>query len=211
MGAKKDNRTHIVMVLDRSGSMGSIKDDMEGAINHYVQEQQKVDGECTFTFAQFDTEHEVLLDAVDLQEVGEVTIEPRGGTALLDAFGMNLSKARTYVKNLPASKQPKHKLFVLITDGHENSSREYNKEAVQKEIKAAESEGWTTVYLGANQDAIAEGTAMGNKRRTSMTYAPTGAAVAAAMSVNSMHTTQLRSTGDYGAYDESERKSSVQK
>ena len=66
---KKAGRTHIVMVLDRSGSMSSIKSDMEGAINEYVKDQQKVDGECTFTFAQFDTEHEVLLSAVDLQGV----------------------------------------------------------------------------------------------------------------------------------------------
>jgi len=208
---KKAGRTHIVMVLDRSGSMSSIKSDMEGAINEYVKDQQKVDGECTFTFAQFDTEHEVLLDHVDLQEVGDVTIEPRGMTALHDAMGLNLTNARTYVKGLSKDKAPEHKLYVVITDGHENSSKEWTKEKVSKAIAEAEGEGWTVVYLGANQDAIAVGGDMGTQRGSTMTFAPTQAGVKSAVASSSVHTSMLRGTGNYGGYDEDERKDSVKK
>jgi hypothetical protein len=201
--SKKAGTTHIVMLVDRSGSMDQIKSDMEGAINLYVKEQQAFDGECTFTFAQFDDHYEVLRDAADLQTIGKVTIEPRGSTALLDAMGTTLRAAQSYVEGL--STPPEHKLVTIITDGLENASRDWTRQRVFNLVKKMEEQGWVIVYLGANQDAIAEGGRFGTHSGTTMTYDSTHEGVANMMATHTLNTTALRSRGSYGEFNDEDR------
>src|ERR1019366_1119802 len=82
----KKNYTHIVLLLDRSGSMNSIKKDMDGGIKTFLSEQKKETGDCTITAAQFDTDYEILHKMKPIADVGKIEINPRGGTALIDSM-----------------------------------------------------------------------------------------------------------------------------
>ena len=168
-----EERTYMVLLLDRSGSMESIKGDMEPSMNKFISEQSELPGKCRTTFARFDTEYEVIHHAVKIKDLPKLELDPRGGTALLDAMGRTLVDARAYVANLPADKHPKYKVAIVVTDGEENSSREWSRDKVFDLVKKMEAEGWQFTYLGTSQDAIAVGASMGFAAASSMTYAGT--------------------------------------
>lgn len=165
-----NDRTYMALLLDRSGSMGMIKHDMEPAMNRFIDEQRDVPGKCKVTFAQFDDSYDVLHRSVKIKDIPKLTLEPRGMTALLDAMGKMLTEARADVAALPADKHPKYKIIVVVTDGGENSSKEWTKDRVFDLVRKMEAEGWKFTYVGANQDAIAVGTSMGFSHDSSMTY-----------------------------------------
>jgi uncharacterized protein YegL len=171
--AKKKELMDITIVLDRSGSMGGIKADAEGGLRAFVDEQKKTIANAKFTLVQFDTEYEVVYDAVPLKKVGKISLLPRGCTALLDAMGKTIISTTERLEALTKSKRPSKVLFVVVTDGLENSSVEYKKDQVSALIKERE-EDWQFVFLAANQDAIQEGQQYGITRGSSMTYAATG-------------------------------------
>lgn len=151
-------RTEIVVLLDRSGSMETAKSDHEGGLNSFVQDQRDLAGEVRFTLIQFDTDApcEVVYDGVPVEEVQRCTLIPRGGTPLLDAIGKAVAHVR---KRLDTFTGPV--IFMIITDGEENSSREFKKEAVKKLIANREKAGWQFLFLGANVDAFAEAGGLG--------------------------------------------------
>ncbi len=142
--------TEIVVILDRSGSMETIKSDMVGGLKKFIADQKKVKGKANFSLAQFDTEYEIIYDSVDIQDVNDIDLIPRGRTALLDAIGKTLN--RIYMQKA---------ICVIITDGLENSSEIYTKPEVVRLIKSRKKFGWEFIYLGANQDAIQEGGSLG--------------------------------------------------
>ena len=150
--------TEIVVILDRSGSMENIRDDMVGGLKQFVADQKKVKGKANFTLVQFDTEYEVVYDGVDIQDVNGIDLVPRGWTALLDAIGRTIESTQKRI-----AKTPKRKvIFVIITDGLENSSQKFSKSEIVESIgHTSEKHDWKFIYLGANQDAIQEGTSLG--------------------------------------------------
>lgn len=152
--AKKD-LTEIIVVLDRSGSMEHIKKDMEGGFNAFVEEQRREPGEARLTLVKFDEEVALEYAGVPLENVPPLSIVPRGWTALHDAIGMTIVKTGERLAALPEDDRPKRVLFVVITDGEENRSKEWNaarvKEAVQHQT---EKYSWQFVYIGANQDSV---------------------------------------------------------
>lgn len=163
--------TDITMILDRSGSMNDCKSAMEEALNAYLTDQKRVDEPCTFSLVRFDNEYVVSQNCVSIQEVNKICIEPRGSTALLDAIGRAITDTGRRLEKLPEQERPDKILFVIVTDGIENSSRTYvnynprlgpKAQTVFDMIKHQnEKYGWTFVFLGANQDAIATATALG--------------------------------------------------
>lgn len=164
MAKKKTKPTDIIVVLDRSGSMDSIgKSTVEG-FNTFLKEQKAAKGEATLTLIQFDNEiqtdylNEQLNTVKDLV-LGE-TFVPRATTALFDAIGQTIAKTKT--KN--------DVVFVIITDGHENASREYDQSKVFKMIEDKKKEGWNFLFLAANQDAMKSGAAIGINASNSMTF-----------------------------------------
>ncbi len=160
-------RTHIVTILDRSGSMQDAKADHEGGLRSFVEDQKQLDGEVLFTFVQFDTQDpcEIIYDAVPIDSVKSITLIPRGGTPLLDAVGKTLAHVE------PKTTPDDQIIVMVITDGEENESREWKKDALAQRVKDLEKKGWAFLFLGANIDAFGEAQSMGMGVNTSMGFA----------------------------------------
>jgi ADP-ribosylglycohydrolase len=174
---------HVSFLIDRSGSMAGMVGDVIGGYNEFVKEQQATEGTCTFTAVQFDTgePYKVTVDAVEISQVPELTAhdyQPRGGTPLLDAFGMLVESVTKREEGL---KEPEDQIVVVFTDGHENASQQWTRErlfAVVEEKKAA---GWTFVFMGANQDSYAMGRDLGFDRENIQNYRGDGRGTRMAM------------------------------
>jgi Mg-chelatase subunit ChlD len=166
-----DSYTHITLVVDRSGSMAAVCDDAQGAINTFVAEQQKLDGKATLTLVEFDAPHgalpgeddwyHVVFDG-DIQRTLMYELRPRGSTALLDAVGMAITATGEKLKALDEAERPGKVVFVIQTDGQENSSRDWTWEKAQEVIKRqSEQFNWQFVFLGMGSDAWDQGHRLG--------------------------------------------------
>lgn len=166
--------THISFVLDRSGSMSSIKQDTIGGFNTFLEAQKQAPGKATFTLVQFDNEYECLCQMMDIQHVlplNDSRFVPRGSTALLDAIGRTINDTGKRLGDMPEADRPEKVLFVILTDGYENSSLEFNNQRINDMIThQRDVYKWEFVYLGANQDAIATAANMGIQANSTMTF-----------------------------------------
>lgn len=171
----RDDYTHIAIILDRSGSMNSIKDDTIGGFNQFIEAQQKEDGKATVTLAQFDTEYELVEDFTDLGEVPlltEETFVPRSMTALQDALGRTINSVGAQLAALEEDERPSKVLICVMTDGMENASREFSPDEVKKMVEhQTEAFKWEFVFIGANQDAVITSGQLGFEAGKTMTYA----------------------------------------
>lgn len=155
--------TDITVVLDRSGSMASCRSDAEGGLNHFIQEQAKQPGTALFSLVQFNTEYEFVHRGVNLQHIIPVFhLNPSGRTALLDAIGRAIVETGERLKNIQEHNRPGLVVFVILTDGLENASKEYTRSRIKEMLQHQESVyKWKFTYLGANQDAFAEAGTIG--------------------------------------------------
>ncbi len=155
----KQGLTEIVCVLDRSGSMESVREDSIGGFNRFLKDQKAAPGEARMTVTIFDTVYEIIHDGKPIAEVPDLTHEtyiPRGMTALLDAVGRTIDNVGARLKGLTEDERPEKVIFVILTDGQENASKEYTREKLLASINhQQEKYGWEFLYLGANQDAFA--------------------------------------------------------
>jgi Mg-chelatase subunit ChlD len=175
------NTTLLVLVVDRSGSMESIRQDMEGGIASLLREQAAEAGTCLVTLAQFDTDYELLINAVPVSELGDYRLVPRGATALLDAIGRTIADVRERLTTVAPEQQPEV-VFAVVTDGLENSSQEWSRDQVMTAVKDRVDAGWDFTFLGADQDAIREGERLGVDADSSLTFGKSGDGARAAMS-----------------------------
>lgn len=169
----KNEKTQIICILDRSGSMGSIINDAIGGFNTFLTDQQKEDTPATMTVALFDDQYELLYDNVDMKEVKEMTRNewsPRGTTALNDAIGKTINTVKAEHKKMKKNERPDKVLVCIVTDGMENASKEYTNEDIKNLTKKYEKKNWSFVYLAANQDAFEEGTSRGFSGGNTFTY-----------------------------------------
>lgn len=158
----KQGLAEIVVVLDRSGSMQSIRDDMVGGFDSFIKEQQKVPGECNVTLAQFDDNYELVYSGISLMNVPSLDLVPRGGTALMDAVGRTINEVGARLKATPEDQRPERVLFVILTDGHENASKEFTKTRIFDMVTHQRTKyKWEFVYIGANQDSFTEAQGLG--------------------------------------------------
>lgn len=177
----KKDYAHISIVLDRSGSMSSIREDAEGGLNELIETHRKAPGTATVTVAKFDTEYELEHDMKPIADVPKVHLEPRGMTALLDAIGKTITATGEKLRALAEDERPEHVFFVVVTDGHENASKEFKKPAIKSMVETqTNTYKWHFVFLGANMDAIAEGGVMGITLDSAMTYTAKGPQVRSA-------------------------------
>lgn len=173
----KENKSEVVVILDRSGSMQSCRSDMEGALRHFLRKQKedvKSNGqECNLTFVKFDDRIDTVFENEDINNVGEsrLSLEPRGMTALLDALGKTINSVGERLKDTPESERPSSVVVVVITDGLENASCEFTKPTISNMIKEQQEKySWEFIYLGADHDAISEGSNYGFQGGKTMTY-----------------------------------------
>lgn len=188
--------THLELIVDRSGSMRSIMSDMNGAINQLLDEQAKLPGKLTVTVTLFDNEVEQPHVMVPVSEVGRDLIVPRGTTSLLDAVGTSIVHLGKRLVDLPEASRPGKVLVGIVTDGRENSSREYTLAHVRELItQQREQYNWEFTYLGANVNAFAEAGAMGIPMGSAMNFASSAKGTRAAMSAQSAYLTDYRTSG----------------
>jgi hypothetical protein len=185
---KNLEQTEIVVVLDRSGSMSSIgKATVEG-FNKFLDEQKNSDGEAFITLVQFDDRYEMNYQGLPVKDatplvLGENFI-PRGSTALFDAIGKTIEDLNT----------DRDVVFVIITDGEENSSKTYKREAIMKMIETQTETGWKFLFLAANQDAIKAGGSIGIKGSSSINYSSNDASTVNVFTNVSMNMSKYRNS-----------------
>jgi hypothetical protein len=154
--------TDITLVVDRSGSMQSIQDDAQGGINSFIAEQAAQSGSANLTLVQFDTEYEIVHRGVPVSQVSNYKLIPRGSTALLDAVGRTIDETGQRLAAMPEHDRPGLVVFVVVTDGQENSSRQFTRDKVRQMIDHQQSVyNWKFTFLAASPEAFAEAGALG--------------------------------------------------
>lgn len=164
-------KTHIYFLLDRSGSMASIKQATEEGFDAFIAEQRNGDGECIVSLAQFDTEYTPVFQGLPVTDVRPLTLVPRHSTALLDSMGRLIHDAGQDLAALPEEQRPGTVIVAIMTDGLENSSTEYTHAAIKAQVEhQTDTYGWQFLYMGADQDAIEVGRSIGVKDDYAVTY-----------------------------------------
>lgn len=170
----KENLTSINVVIDASGSMAGLTNDTIGSFNSFLTEQQAVPGECDFTLCVFSTDYRLVHDCVRIAGVpalNDKVYRPAGGTALLDALGATVDSVGRRLAALPEEERPSKVLFLVITDGEENSSHRYSTAQIKSMVEHQRSVySWEFVFIGANIDAFTAGTSLGISGSNSVAY-----------------------------------------
>ena len=166
------NLTHLYFLLDRSGSMQSIRQETIDGFDAFIAEQRGTSGRCKVTLAQFDDRYDEVYADRDLAAVPSLDLKPRGSTALLDSLGRLIVTAGERLADLVEDQRPGSVVVGVMTDGYENASVDWDHPRIKALIEQQTRDyAWQFLYLGADQDAIEVGAQMGFKRDKAMTYA----------------------------------------
>ncbi len=161
----KNDLMELVFILDRSGSMSGLEKDTIGGFNGMMEKQKTENGEVLVTTVLFDDRIELLHDRLDIRALAPLTNKDyyvRGSTALLDALGSTIQRIARNHAHTAEDYRPGKTMFVIITDGYENASREYSYAKIRELIDHEKSKyGWEFLFLGANIDAAATAKTMG--------------------------------------------------
>jgi uncharacterized protein YegL len=170
----KKGLTELVFILDKSGSMGGLESDTIGGYNSVLAKHQAMEGECLITTVLFDHGYELLHDRIDIRAVRPITKQEYhvgGSTALLDAIGRTVHKIVNAQRHTGEDYRAENVVFVIITDGMENASREYSSDRVKTMIEhEKEKYGWEFIFLGANIDAVETAAHIGIDRSRAHNY-----------------------------------------
>lgn len=167
----RNDLSDITLIVDRSGSMEAIKSDAQGGINNFIEDQKKQPGQALFSLLQFDTEYEWVHKGIPIGNVQKYNLYPRGATALLDAVGRCINETGERLKNMAEDQRPGLIVIAIVTDGQENSSKEFTKKQIKDMITHQQDVyKWQFTYLGANQDAFDEAGSMGINLMGVMNY-----------------------------------------
>jgi len=167
----RSDLTHLYFLLDRSGSMQSIKSDIEGGFAAFVEEQRAAAGQCRATLAQFDDVYEVVYADRPIADVPPLDLQPRNMTALHDAMGRLITDAGQSLAALPEDQRPGTVIVAIMTDGLENASKEWHGASIKALVEQQTRQyGWQFLYMGADQDAVEVGQGLGVAAGSSVTY-----------------------------------------
>jgi len=207
----KKDLTHIIIVLDRSGSMSGIQRATISGFNEFIGQQRTLPGTATLLAVKFDDQYELLYEGglAGAPPLDENNFVPRGMTALQDAIGRTIDEAGRKLAATGEDQRPEKVIFVVLTDGLENASKEYSREKVAEMIgHQREKYSWEFVFLGANQDAVLVGAGLNIPQQASMTYAASPLAMESAMKSVGWLTAQYRA-GKPAAFTEEQREAAM--
>lgn len=152
------DRTELVFILDKSGSMQGLEEESMHGFNQMIEKQKQLPGICKLTSILFNQEVDLLHDRLDLdtvQPLSKQDYQVGGTTALLDAIGLAIHKIAAVEASLAEVDKAANVLFLILTDGYENSSHIYRLEQIKQLISLhQERDQWTFIFLAANMDAI---------------------------------------------------------
>ena len=208
MAKKEKDRAKIWFLLDRSGSMASVADDVIGGFNYFLAEQAAQAGECRMTVVQFDSEDpfEVIAagkEPADVPELNDSVYQPRGLTPLYDAIGRLIKRADDRIaRRSKAEKPAEDQLGVVFTDGLENNSHRYDRPEVFELGKKRQDGSRALVFMGANQDAYARGGELGFDRGSTQGYRGDGIGTRASWDSVNLAVSEFRTS----SYEEKQRR-----
>lgn len=196
---KPTNYTHIISILDRSGSMESVKDDAIGGFNSFLKSQKELKEKATMSVVLFDDLYEQLYDGKDVkldkvQELTKETFVPRGMTALYDAIGKSINNYKKTLEGLKTAEKPDKVLVIIVTDGQENHSKEFtNIHQINNLITEMKGKNWQFMFLCATEDAFKTGASLGISKGNTFQFANTSVGNATLYSKVSSATAMYRS------------------
>lgn len=156
------NLTEIAVIMDRSGSMSSIREAMEKGFSKMIEEQKLIPDPCHVSLYQFDDKFDVVFEENKLEDVNGIVLVPRGHTALLDACGKAITLIGERLAKKKDEERPGKVVVMIITDGAENASKEYTRKQISEKIQHQQKHyNWQFAFLGANVDSFAEAQAIG--------------------------------------------------
>ena len=189
----------IICILDRSGSMQKLTGDVIGGYNSFLEQQRKESGAAEVTTVLFDDQYETIAAAVDLQKAPEMNSKiyyARGSTALLDAVGRTITETIHQLEKDNICPMKRRVLFMIMTDGLENASREYDKATVKALIEETTNDyHWNYIFMGANMDSVAEAGALGIQSNYAMDFDADSSGVQESFSRMSEAAKEARKTG----------------
>lgn len=161
-----NDRSHISVILDRTGSMQDIRSDIVGGYNAFLAAQKDGPGKATLSLVQFDSQdpYEVLHAYADLTAVSPLSLDqyvPRASTPLYDAMGRGILDLEAWLASRPDAERPAKVIFVVVTDGQENASREFDRARVNRLVEAKKQLGWDFVFLSADLGAFDDAGGLG--------------------------------------------------
>ena len=170
----KKNLTEMVFILDKSGSMCGLESDTIGGFNSMIERQKEQEGEALVSTVLFSDQSKVIHDRANIQRIQPLTRKQyfvNGSTALIDAIGSAIHHIGNVHKYAREEDVPEHTVFVIITDGMENSSHQYSSDEVKLMVKRQkEKYGWEFLFLGANIDAVETAAHYGIDEDRAVTY-----------------------------------------
>ena len=179
----KKGLSELIFILDKSGSMTSLTDDVIGGFNSLIEKQKEEEGEAYVSTILFDHEIEILHNHINITEITPITnkeYETRGMTALLDAIGITIDSVGKRLSETPENERPEKVIIAITTDGEENSSRKYTKAQIKEKIEHQQNKySWTFIFLGANMDAVGEAVNLGIDANFASTWTTSAAGLSA--------------------------------
>jgi uncharacterized protein YegL len=196
----KDDLTEIVTILDRSGSMERLVNDTIGGYNNFIEEQKKLPGEANVTTVLFDDKYSVLHDRVNLKNVNPITSKEyfvRGLTALLDAVGKTINNIGAKLSAMNEADRPSKVIVLIITDGEENSSKEFTKEQIKQMVETQQNiYKWKFLFFGANIDSFSAASSIGIHAESTVDFSANDIGVNSVYNAMSLAATSYRATGN---------------
>ncbi|MDD3218096.1 MAG: VWA domain-containing protein [Lachnospiraceae bacterium] len=211
----KKGLSELVFILDRSGSMSGLEKDTIGGFNSMIEKQKMTEGDANVTTVLFDNEYELLHDRFPLKAIRPITEKEyyvRGCTSLLDAIGKTIQKIINVQRNQVEEERAEKVIFVITTDGMENSSCEYTYDRIRQMIEhEKEKYQWEFIFLGANMDAVAEAKRFGIGEERAVTYQNTSHGVQMNYKVVGETLCMMRAAAPYAAPIGREWKAEIEK
>lgn len=202
------NLTLIGILVDRSGSMISMKSEMDLALKTFLDEQADLEGRVAVSLAEFDSDYEEIWKMRDIHDLPHYEIRPRYATALLDAMGRFITDIGQELADRREEDRPGKVLICIITDGAENASQHWTAGMVRKLVAQQQKDySWEFLFLGANIDAVSTATNLGIDANSALTFNPARSGVA--MAAMSNYVSSYRTTGAAN-FTDSDRQSATQ-